>query len=222
MTTEGDTDTLNRIAVGSKAAMTPIIRDYRPADLAEIYAICLLVGDNGGDATPLYRERNILGDLYAGAYGLLAPEFALVAEDQEGICGFTLGVLDTATFEDRLEREWWPALRQRYRDPSDIPAAKRTADERAASLIHHPPRASSDLLAAYPSHLHIDVLPRQQGQGLGGRLMQSLLDALRQVGSPGVHLVVSAGNPHAIGFYHHRGFRLLSSGPTALTLGRRL
>ncbi len=91
--------------------------------------------------------------------------------------------------------------------PGDIPAGKRNADERAAHLIHHPPRASSDLLAAYPSHLHIDVLPRQQGQGLGGRLMQSLLDALRQAGSTGVHLVVSAGNPNAIGFYHHQGFR---------------
>jgi ribosomal protein S18 acetylase RimI-like enzyme len=202
--------------------MTPIIRGYRPADLPEIYEICLLVGDNGEDASPLYRERGILGDLYAGAYGLLSPELAFVAEDQNGVCGFTLGVLDTAAFEERLEREWWPALRQRYRDPRDIPAAKRNADERAASLIHHPPRASSDLLAAYPSHLHIDVLPRQQGQGLGGRLMQSLLDALREAGSPGVHLVVSAGNPRAIGFYHHQGFRQLSAGPTALTLGKRL
>jgi ribosomal protein S18 acetylase RimI-like enzyme len=202
--------------------MTTIIRGYRPADLAAIYEICLLVGDNGEDATPLYRERSILGDLYAGAYGLLSPEFAFVAEDPEGVCGFTLGVLDTASFEKRLEQEWWPALRQRYRDPSDIPAAKRNADERAARLIHHPPRAPSNILAAYPSHLHIDVLPRQQGQGLGGRLMQSLLDALGEAGSAGVHLVVSAGNPHAIGFYHHQGFRLLSDGQSALTLGKRL
>ena len=199
-----------------------MIRGYRPADLAAIYEICLLVGDNGEDATPLYRERGILGDLYAGAYGLLAPEFAFVAEDPEGVCGFTLGVLDTAAFEKRLEQEWWPALRQRYRDPSDVPAARRNPDEWAASLIHHPPRAPSDLLAAYPSHLHIDVLPRQQGRGLGGRLMQSLLDALREAGSPGVHLVVSAGNPRAIGFYHHQGFHLLRDGQASLTLGKRL
>ena len=52
--------------------------------------------------------------------------------------------------------------------------------------------------------------------------MQSLLDALREAGSTGVHLVVSAGNPRAIGFYHHQGFRLLSDGQTALTLGKRL
>src|SRR6476646_3237321 len=100
--------------------MTPIIRGYRPADLPAIYEICLLVGDNGKDATPLYRERRILGDLYAGAYGLLSPELAFVAEDPDGVCGFTLGVLDTAAFEKRLEREWWRGLRQRYRDPGDI------------------------------------------------------------------------------------------------------
>jgi GNAT superfamily N-acetyltransferase len=201
--------------------MTTIIRGYRPADLTPIYEICLLVGDNGEDATPLYRERSILGDLYAGAYGLLSPEFALWPRTRKASVDLR-SAFSTRPPSKRLEEEWWPALRQRYRDPRDIPVAKRSADERAANLIHHPPRAPSDLLAAYPSHLHIDVLPRQQGQGLGGRLMQSLLDALRQAGSPGVHLVVSAGNPRAIGFYHHQGFRLLSDGQAALTLGKPL
>ncbi|HVO04990.1 MAG TPA: GNAT family N-acetyltransferase [Candidatus Cybelea sp.] len=202
--------------------MTIPIRGYRPADLPAIYEICLLVGDNGKDASPLYREKNILGDLYAGPYGRFAPELAFVAEDGEGVCGFTLGALDTAAFDERLEREWWPALRKRYRDPTDIPAAERNADQRAATLIHHPPRMAAEILAGYPSHLHIDVLPRQQDTGLGGRLMQTLLEALRQAGSPGVHLVVSAGNPNAIGFYHHVGFQELARTERSLTLGKRL
>src|SRR3954452_1515663 len=95
--------------------MAARIRVYRPDDLETIYEICLLIGDNGNDATPLFRERRILGDLYAGAYGRFSPELAFVAEDEQDVCGFTLGVLDTAGFEARLEREWWPALRQRYR-----------------------------------------------------------------------------------------------------------
>lgn len=202
--------------------MAVTIRGYRPADLDAIYEICLLIGDNGQDASPLYAERAILGDLYAGAYGRFAPQLAFVAEDEAGVCGFTLGVLDTAGFAARLEREWWPALRQRYRDPSDIPAEKRNADQRAANLIHHPPMMPGKILAAYPSHLHIDVLPRLQGLGVGGRLMQMLLDALRTAGSVGVHLVVSAGNPRAIGFYQHVGFHELSRDPESLTLGKRL
>ena len=99
--------------------MAVTIRGYRPADLEAIYEICLLIGDNGKDATPLFRERRILGDLYAGAYGRFAPELAFAAEDQEGVCGFTLGVLDTVSFDALLEREWWPALRQRYRIARD-------------------------------------------------------------------------------------------------------
>ena len=202
--------------------MTVVIRRYRPEDLPAIYRICLLVGDNGADASPLYQEKEILGDLYAGPYGRYAAELAFVADDEEGVCGFTLGVLDTASFEDRLEREWWPALRRRYRDPGDVPAARRSPDQRAAGLIHHPPRMAGEVLAAYPSHLHIDVLSRQQGTGLGGRLMQTLLDALRRGGSSGVHLVVSAGNPRAIGFYRHVGFRELARDERSLTLGKRL
>jgi len=202
--------------------MAVTIRGYRPDDLETIYEICLLIGDNGKDATPLFRERRILGDLYAGAYGRFAPELAFTAEDEQGVCGFTLGVLDTEGFDARLEREWWPALRRRYRDPGDIPPDQRNADERAANLIHHPPLMSRDVLAAYPSHLHIDVLPRLQGLGVGGRLMQTLLDALRAAGSAGVHLVVSAGNPRAIGFYRHVGFEELARDARSLTLGKRL
>jgi ribosomal protein S18 acetylase RimI-like enzyme len=202
--------------------MTVDLRAYRPTDLPAIYRICLLIGDNGNDATPLYSERDILGDLYAGPYGRFAPEFAFVAEDGEGVCGFTLGAFDTATFDEELEREWWPALRRRYRDPTDIPAAARNADQRAAHLVHHPPRMSGAILAAYPAHLHIDVLPRLQGTGLGGRLMRTLLDSLRAAGSPGVHLEVSAGNARAIGFYRHLGFEELARTETALILGKRL
>jgi ribosomal protein S18 acetylase RimI-like enzyme len=206
-------------AIEDEARMTATIRSYRPVDLDAIYAICLLVGENGNDATPLYNEHRILGDLYAGPYGRFAPELAFVAEDAEGVCGFTLGVLDTASFDARLERDWWPALRRRYPDPGAIPAEQCTRDQRAAHLIHRPPVMSAEILAAYPSHLHIDVLPRQQGRRLGGRLMQTLLDALRKAGSTGVHLVVSAGNPRAIGFYHHVGFRELARDARSLTLG---
>src|SRR3954468_10775518 len=47
-----------------EACMTATIRGYQTADLDAIYRICLLVGENGNDATPLYREHRILGDLY--------------------------------------------------------------------------------------------------------------------------------------------------------------
>ena len=66
------------------------------------------------------------------------------------------------------------------------------------------------MTARYPSHLHIDMVPRLQSGGNGRRLMTTLTAALREQGSPGVHLGVYAVNTRAVGFYRHVGFTELS------------
>jgi len=63
--------------------------------------------------------------------------------------------------------------------------------------------------ADYPSHLHIDLLERAQGRGYGRRMMEIVMDKLRQRGSPGAHLGVSMVNTPAIGFYKRLGFHEL-------------
>ncbi|GHS89166.1 hypothetical protein AGMMS50218_14780 [Actinomycetota bacterium] len=73
--------------------------------------------------------------------------------------------------------------------------------------LHHPEEiAPADVLAQYPAHLHIDLLPRAQGGGLGRRLITALADALRERGVPGVHLGVEARNTGARAFYARIGF----------------
>ena len=96
-----------------------------------------------------------------------------------------------------------------------------TRDERAANEIHHPWRTDDELLADYPSHLHIDLLPRAQGRGLGRRLMDTQVAALAGRGSRGVHFFVRAGNQRALGFYRHLGFTQLRD-DDGYVLGMRL
>ena len=79
-------------------------------------------------------------------------------------------------------------------------------DRIAVQLIHHPPVADDAVVAEYPSHLHIDLLPAAQGQRHGRRLVERLAVSLHDAGSPGVHLGVSARNDRAISFYRHLGF----------------
>jgi GNAT superfamily N-acetyltransferase len=62
---------------------------------------------------------------------------------------------------------------------------------------------------AYPSHLHIDLLVRAHGRGYGRRMLEQVMDKLRQRGSPGAHLGVSMMNTPAFGFYQRLGFREL-------------
>jgi len=58
---------------------------------------------------------------------------------------------------------------------------------------------------AFPAHLHVNLLPRAQGQGLGRMLIERLIDRLRQRGIGGLHLGVDADNARAIAFYRHLG-----------------
>ncbi|MDO4246626.1 MAG: GNAT family N-acetyltransferase, partial [Deinococcus sp.] len=169
---------------------------------------CLRTAASGEDGTHLYRDPELIGHVYVGPYLAHSPEFAFVLEDGQGVCGYVLGVLDSRAFARRLEREWWPSLRAQYPAPQ-TPPAERTPDERATFLIHSPEQYDDPLLRDFPSHLHIDLLPRGQGAGQGRRLMETLLDALRQAGSPGVHLGVGGQNTRAQGFYRHLGFEVL-------------
>jgi ribosomal protein S18 acetylase RimI-like enzyme len=181
------------------------IRPYRPADLDALYRICLATGDSGADASGLYRDPQLVGHLYAAPYGVLSPQTAFVVEDEQGIGGYILGALDTRDFEATLEAEWWPKLRPHYADPAATPHQDWSADQRGAYLIHHPFPAPRRVVEPFPSHLHIDLLPRLQGQDLGRRLMDLWLDTARAMGSRGVHLGVSAANTRAIRFYNAYG-----------------
>lgn len=184
------------------------IRAYRASDLDALYAICLATGDAGKDATALYRDPMLLGQLYAAPYGVLEPESCFVLEDENGAGGYIVGACDTKLFETRLESEWWPNLRARYPDP---PADRKlTRDERIMRFIHHPEKTLARLSGAYPAHLHINLLPRLQGQGWGKQMIAHWCAAMKARGSRGVHLGTGERNPRAVAFYRKLGFDLIA------------
>lgn len=198
------------------------MRPAQETDRSALYRICLQTGDSGADGTALYSDPLILGHVYAGPYLTYAPDFAVVLEDESGVCGYVIGAPHSQAFEAKLEQDWWPNLRQQYPDPHAIPPAERTWDQRIAHLIHHPSRTPDDLQREYPSHLHIDLLPRAQGGGNGRKLMNTLLAALKSAGSPGVHLGVGGRNTNAQAFYRHLGFQELQRWPSGgITFGMK-
>jgi ribosomal protein S18 acetylase RimI-like enzyme len=76
-------------------------------------------------------------------------------------------------------------------------------------MIHHPYVTPARVVERHPSHLHINLLPRLQGRGLGRRLMDRWLARMSEFGSPGVHLGVGALNARGRVFYEAYGFTLL-------------
>lgn len=183
------------------------IRPYQPEDLDDLYRVCLLTADNGQDATSLVRDPKLPGHVYMAPYVTFEPSLAFVAEDATGVAGYVVAALDSHAFEQRLEDDWWPALRDRYPEPPpDVAEALPTLKQYALLGIHHPWGTADVLASRFPSHLHIDLLPRLQGRGVGRRLIDTLATSLRDQGSPGLHLTVGDGNQKAIGFYRHVGF----------------
>jgi ribosomal protein S18 acetylase RimI-like enzyme len=180
-----------------------------PGDKRAAYQVCLETGDLGGNAEALYRDDpDALARIFVGPYLAFEPDFCLVLEDADGVCGYALGALDSRVFYERYEREWRPALCAQFPDPTGDPASW-THAQRAHHTYHHPDSFCPEPYEAWPSHLHIDLLPRAQGRGYGRRLLEQLMDALHRRGSPGVHLGLSALNMRAFGFYIRLGFREL-------------
>ena len=219
-------------AVDQAAVQTPVqapapftIRPARTDDAAEVarlYEICLLTGSDGGDASALTAEPRLLGEIYLGAYLRFAPELAFVlvdpdvpATDPASVVGYVIGTADTAAFEATLDTEWWPALRERYPHAA-FPAG--SYDAGLAATVHGEHHSDPEVLARFPAHLHIDLLPRGQGGGNGRRMLTTLFDALRAAGAPGVHLGVSPTNTQATGFYAHIGFQTLTEDGSLLGL----
>lgn len=200
-----------------------IIRPYRPTDRDRLYEICLLTGADGEDASELYAVPTLLGEVYVGPYLEFAPDLAWVAELNGEPAGYVLGTADTWSLEMHCEAQWWPELRKRYpRGSQSSPAQSSAADEAIVDLIHRPPTAEPGVLASYPAHLHIDLLPSLQGRGAGRALIDTLLAELTARGVAGVHLGVSLANVRAVGFYQHLGFSTVRVGPDYFILGKRL
>jgi len=206
--------------------MNPILRDYRAGDESGAYSVCLKTGDHGKDGEALYREDpDALGRIYVGPYLRFESHLAFILEDGQGVCGYALAAADSRAFYQRYDREWRPELCRQFPEPRGDPSTWSPA-QAIHHLYHHPDFFCPEPYELYPSHLHIDLLPRVQGRGHGRRMMEELLGRLRVRGSPGVHLGMSAVNQNAHRFYLKLGFRELACAgegdQRSITMGKRL
>lgn len=186
---------------------------FEPNYAEDLFRISLATGHFGADASGLYSDPTLMGLIYSAPYAALAPSLVVLAVDGEGVAGFAAGVADTAAWEDDLERSWWPRLRPKYPDPDLIPPTERTQDQRRHHMIHHPSRVPGDISQAYPAHLHLNLLPRVQGRGLGLQLFTAWLDAVAPYSPAGVHVGVNRQNTKATRFWTRCGFKALELTP---------
>ena len=196
-----------------------IVRKFQEEDRPGLYHICLATGDSGANAVHLYDQKDMLGEIYVGPYLTFQPDlsFTLI---HDGVAGYALAALDTSSFEDTLSKNWWPVILEKYNGRS--PENFNQREKNLFSYIQNPPLRSKEVISEYPSHLHIDLLEKAQGRGIGKAMMLLVLETLREQGSKGVHLGMGAQNARAFTFYTKLGFALLDKNDDEWTMGLKL
>ena len=195
------------------------IRSYKSADTSAVYEICLKTGNSGQDATHLFSDPLVLGHIYVGPYMEFEPQSVFILEDDQGPCGYIMGVLDSQTYYQWMHSEWLPKMRVNYKKPTgNLDTWDET--EKITDLLFHP--VSQRLLPDYPAHLHIDLLSRAQGKGQGKLMMDRFIDYLRNNKIPGLHLDLSSSNDRAFNFYRKYGMEELDRDKESIIMGYHL
>ncbi|NUP51479.1 MAG: GNAT family N-acetyltransferase [Catenulispora sp.] len=197
----------------------PTVRLYRPEDRDAVYDICIRTGYNGGDAREVYRDHDLLPDMFAGPYTVLEPDLAFVLDDGGRAVGYVVGTSDTARFARDFRERWLPTVADRHPLPQGEPT---TLEESMTALLYRPEHMLAPEAADYPAHLHIDLLPDYQGRGFGRILLTTLFAALDKAGAARVHLVMATANTAARAFYDRLGFHEIPVADTSVVtyLGR--
>lgn len=195
------------------------VRPYRADDHAAIYDICVRTAHEGGDSRQIYPDLALMPSIFAAPYVFLEPDLTFVLDEGDGAVGYVLGTADTIAFVEAFRSRWLPLMRERFPNRAEPPSSP---SEVMIDLMYRPERMILPELAAYPAHLHIDLLPDQQRKGHGRALMYAFLDALRHRGVPAVHLGMVSVNTAARAFYDRLGFHEIPvADPGPLTyLGR--
>jgi ribosomal protein S18 acetylase RimI-like enzyme len=199
------------------------IRAFRPGDEPALADICLRTADAGADATGILDDDDLWAEIFVLPYAARHPEFAFVVEsDDARVVGYVVGAPDTAAFEEWFATEWWPQFSGRWPEPAPEPASEPSRQDGTLRYAYARQGGAQPFGEDYPAHLHIDLLPETQGQGLGRALIETLEEALRVRGVRGLHLVASADNTGAIAFYPRVGFTALPSPEGTRAFGKRL
>ena len=192
------------------------IRSYKSADTSAAYEICLKTGNSGQDATHLFSDPLVLGHIYVGPYMEFEPQSVFILEDDQGPCGYIMGVLDSQTYYQWMHSEWLPKIRVDYKKPTGDPDTWNKT-EKITNLLFQP--ESQRLFPGFPAHLHIDLLSRAQGKGQGKLMMDHFIDYIRQNKIPGVHLELSSKNDRAFNFYRKYGMQELDRDNESIIMG---
>jgi ribosomal protein S18 acetylase RimI-like enzyme len=191
------------------------VRPYATGDRASVFRIAADTAFFGRPVETFMDDRRLQQDIFVAYYVDCEPEYAWVAESAGAVVGYiTASPGGARAARDRRKaalRAVARLLTFRYRvGRLTLRYATRAA---AAVLRGEYPQVD---LRDYPAELHINLAESARGLGLGRRLLETCLQQMTELGSPGIHLSTTNMNGAAIRLYEKLGFSLLGRRHTRL------
>lgn len=196
--------------------MSISILPYRPTDEPAIIEITFKTGLMGEDMT----GRGYVDDarlwylIFIGYYARYEPEnfFVAIVPETDKVVGFICGTSNTHTQEVRFRKKMMPRIGLRFLGYTSWRYPR--TFKNVFRLVRRYSSGSEDtendpIISKYPAHLHINLLPGYQGQGMGTRLMHQFEEHMIGVGAKGLHLGTTNKNTKAVPFYRKMGFEIV-------------
>uniref|UniRef100_A0A672RYF3 protein O-GlcNAcase n=1 Tax=Sinocyclocheilus grahami TaxID=75366 RepID=A0A672RYF3_SINGR len=201
------------------------IRPFQQKDKGELYRMVRQLHQRGkGSQDAAISHPDFVGDRCLGASLALCPEYSLVLEDELGVCGCAVGILDVCSFAKRCQATWLPAMRDKY--PSRPHGASGHTATKVPLYFHEEQDYPDSLLYHFPSQLRLEALPELVDCSVSRSLLTALLMALKANGSQGVFCEVQPTDGLWIEFLTKLGFLEILRGEArpreGVVLGRLL
>jgi len=143
------------------------------------------------------NEKAFYRYVYIDYYAFMSKENCFVAiDDTSGeILGYVVSENDLKRYEDHMLNTY---IHEAVKLKEDF-----------ADFLKNEVKPYEKWNKQYNSHMHMDVKPGHQHQGIGTMLIQHEIKHQKQVGSKGMMLLCSIDNENANKFYQKNGIELL-------------
>lgn len=165
------------------------IRPYKPADKDNVHYICL---NSDGPCTDTPEEQLFILATFCDYYIECEPQNCFVAANvNDRAIGYIISASDFDAFAARF---------------FDVYPKRILPNERLYQAALHAADLEQKYKTCFPAHLHINILPEYQRQGVGTALLDRLTMHLKNLGVPGVMLSAGEQNYNGHSFYRKYGF----------------
>lgn len=131
-----------------------VVRAVRPDDPDEVdrfYEVCLRTAASGADATSLFADGRLPGDIFVRPYLRYAHDLDWVlARPGQLASGYILGTADTIAFEQTLDQEWWSNSENNSAAGQHRRARRTSEPETGSPTPHRPTRSGIEVSRPSP------------------------------------------------------------------------